>query len=412
MAAALSGLTVVELAAFIAAPMGGMALAQLGAEVIRIDALDGNADYRRWPLTRQGESLYWAGLNKGKRSVRLDLAQAEGRELAAALMTAPGPNAGIMLTNFPMRGWLAREALAARRADLISLAITGDHSGRSAVDYTVNCAVGYPLMTGHATPDAPVNHVLPAWDAITGMHAATGLLAAERHRRLTGEGRHITLALADVAFATIGHLGHIAEWEINGAERAPIGNDLFGAFGRDFATRDGRRVMVVAITARQWRGLVAATGMAEACAAIERERGIDLADEGQRFGARDAIAALVAPWCAARSLAEIAAAFDAEGVCWGPYQSVAQALAEDPRCSPANPLFARVEQPGIGTMLMPGSPLRFAGQAPPPVRPAPRLGADTDAVLADRLGLSAAAIGDLHDRGIVAGGLAPGTPHR
>lgn len=399
----LTGLRVVELAAFIAAPMGGMALAQLGATVIRIDALDGNADFRRWPLTRDGESLYWAGLNKAKRSVRIDLASPEGRELAAALIAAPGPDAGILLTNFPMRGWLARAALDARRADLISLAITGDHTGRTAVDYTVNCAVGYPLMTGHATPDAPVNHVLPAWDAITGMHAATGLLAAERHRRLTGEGRHISLALADVAFATIGHLGHIAEWEINGAERAPIGNDLYGAFGRDFGTRDGRRVMVVAITDRQWRGLVAATGMKEACAAIARERGLDLDDEGQRFAARDAIAAHVAPWCAARTLAEIAAAFDAAGVCWGPYQSIAQAIAEDPRCSPANPLFERVTQPGIGTMLMPGTPLRFAGLQPTPVAPAPRLGADTDAVLSEILGLSAAAIGRLHDRGVVGG---------
>ncbi len=401
----LTGLRVVELAAFIAAPMGGMALAQLGATVIRIDALDGNADFRRWPLTREGESLYWAGLNKGKKSVRLDLASPEGRELAAALIAAPGPDAGILLTNFPMRGWLAREALAARRADLISLAITGDHTGRTAVDYTVNCAAGYPLMTGHATPDAPVNHVLPAWDAITGMHAATGILAAERHRRLTGEGRHITLALADVAFATLGHLGHIAEWEINGAERVPIGNDLFGAFGRDFGTCDGRRVMVVAITDRQWRGLVAATGIAEGCAAIERDRGLDLADEGQRFAARDAIAALIAPWCASRTLAAIAVAFDAAGVCWGPYQSVAQALAEDPRCSPANPLFERVVQPGIGTMLMPGSALRFAGMASGPVAPAPRLGADTDAILAGILGLSGAAIGKLHDRGVVGGSL-------
>ena len=403
MFAVLNGLRVVELAAFIAAPMGGMALAQLGAEVIRIDAIDGNADYRRWPLTRNGASLYWSGLNKAKRSVRIDLASPEGRELAAALIAAPGPDAGILLTNFPMRGWLARGALAARRADLISLAITGDHTGRTAVDYTVNCAVGYPLMTGNATPEAPVNHVLPAWDAITGMHAALGLLAAERARRATGQGRHITLALADVAFATLGHLGQIAEWEINGAERMPIGNDLFGAFGRDFATRDGRRVMIVAITDRQWRGLVEATGIAEGCAAIERREGLRLTDEGDRFRARAAIAALVAPWCAARSLAEIAAAFDAHGVCWGPYQSVAQALAEDPRCSPANPLFARIEHPGIGTTLTPGSPLRFADLPPLPVVPAPRLGADTDAVLADVLGLGDRAIGALRDRGVVAG---------
>ncbi len=394
----LDGLRVVELAAFIAAPLGGMTLAQLGAEVIRIDALEGNADYKRWPLTRDGRSLYWASLNKAKRSVRLDLAQDEGRALAAALIA----EAGILLTNFPIRGWLAREALAAKRPDLISVAIVGDHTGRTAVDYTVNCAAGYPLMTGHATPDAPVNHVLPAWDVATGLQAALGILAAERRRRASGQGEHIQLALADVAFATLGHLGHIAEVEINGAARAPIGNDLFGAFGRDFATKDGRRVMIVAITERQWRGLVAATGIAEGVAAIERT-GVDLGDEGQRFRARDAIAALIAPWCAARSLGEIATALDRHGACWGPYQSVPQALAEDPRCSPANPLFARIAVPGIGETLTPGAALRFASAPAQPIAPAPLLGQDTDAVLSAVLGLDSQAIADLHERGVIAG---------
>ncbi|MGE4219278.1 MAG: CoA transferase, partial [Alphaproteobacteria bacterium] len=85
----IEGMRVVEASAFIAAPFGGMTLAQMGADVIRIDPIGGGLDINRWPVTRDGASLYWAGLNKGKRSVTIDLRSAEGRELAQALATAP-----------------------------------------------------------------------------------------------------------------------------------------------------------------------------------------------------------------------------------------------------------------------------------------------------------------------------------
>src|SRR5688572_3188303 len=100
----LAGLRVVEGSAFVAAPLGGMTLAQLGADVIRFDQIGGGLDYQRWPLASGGQSLFWAGLNKGKRSIALDLRSPEGRELATALVTAPGEEAGLFLTNFPARG--------------------------------------------------------------------------------------------------------------------------------------------------------------------------------------------------------------------------------------------------------------------------------------------------------------------
>jgi len=87
----LEDLRIVELSAFVAAPLGGMTLAQLGAEVIRIDPIGGGIDFRRWPVAANGMSLYWAGLNKEKRSVALALDRPEGRELARAIITAPGP---------------------------------------------------------------------------------------------------------------------------------------------------------------------------------------------------------------------------------------------------------------------------------------------------------------------------------
>lgn len=401
MHAILTGMRVIEASAFVAAPSGGMTLAQLGADVIRCDPVGGGVDARRWPLTRDGESLYWAGLNKGKRSIALNLREPEGRELLAELIARPGTGNGLYLTNLPARGPLTYEGLRDRRRDVVMVQITGHRDGTTALDYTVNCAVGIPMATGNARPDAPVNHMLPAWDLMTGLTAATGLLAADRYRRETGEGGHVRLALSDVAYATVGNLGHIAEAQINGEQRRAHGNDLYGAFGRDFETRDARRVMVAAITTRQWHSLCEATGSRDQMGHVASILGADLSDEGQRFEARDLIAPVIQRWIGSRTLDEVRAAFDAAGVCWGPYQSFVQMVREDPRCSSENPLFEEVEQPGIGRYLMPGSPLEFGAMARSPVRPAPRIGQHTEEVLAEVLGLSTQRIGDLRDRGMV-----------
>ncbi|MGE0596187.1 MAG: CoA transferase [Hyphomonadaceae bacterium] len=395
----LSGMRVVEASAFVAAPLGGMTLAQLGAEVIRIDAIGGGLDQHRWPVTRDGASLFWAGLNKGKKSVALDLTREEGRELAKAIACAKGPDAGILLTNFPPRGWLDHDALRSARPDLIQLTIQGDRNGGSAVDYTVNPGVGLPYLTGPDPRRAPVNHVLPAWDLITGQMAAVGILAAERRRRRDGRGQHVTLALEDVALAVMGHLGFIAEAE-RGIVREPAGNDLFGAFGRDFVCKDGARIMVVALTSKQWRALVAATGIAGQLAAIEAADHLDLSREGDRFKARAAIAALVGAWISGRPLAKVADAFDRRGVCWGRYRTVAEMVAGHPNCSAANPMFSKVEHPGIGEVLTPGIPLAFSQEARTPPGVAPRFGEHTDEVLLEVVGLTSAAVGALHDRGV------------
>ena len=131
--------------------------------------------------------------------------------------------------------------------------------------------------------------------------------------------------------------------------------------------------------------------------------GVDLSLEGDRWKARDAISAVLQPWFRERTFDEIGAAFAGSGVCWGPYQTFRQMVAEDPRCSERNPMFSMQEQPGIGRYLVPGSPIHFAAvEREAPVR-APLLGEHTDAVLAEVLGLSAAAIGKLRDEHIVGG---------
>ena len=399
----LRGMRVVEAASFIAAPSCALHLLQMGAEVVRIDQIGGGPDYNRWPLSPMTEqSLYWEGLNKGKKSIALDLSRPEGRELAARIATAPGKDAGLFVTNFPASGFLAYDRLQVLRPDLVCLRVMGWADGRQAVDYTVNAAVGLPLITGPAEFDAPVNHVLPAWDLLAGAYGAFCLLSAERSRRDTGFGQEIRLPLSDVAVASMGHLGMLAEAQLAPPGRQRFGNDLFGAFGRDFATADGKRLMVVAITRRQWQGLVGLLHLTEAVAALETELGVSFAtDEGQRFTHRGRLYPLFVPAFAARTSAELAPLLDQAGMCWGPFQTLSEGLVHDPAFSTANSMLAEVTHPG-GRYLTPGAAATLPGEARRPSTAAATLGRDTDEVLADILGLPSSEIGRLHDVALVA----------
>jgi 2-methylfumaryl-CoA isomerase len=395
----LDGLTVLEVSSFVAAPLGGLTLAQLGAEVIRVDPVGGGPDRHRWPLAPSGTSLYWAGLNKGKRSVALNFREAEGRRILGDLLISTGPGGGIVLTNAVGRPWLTYPELARLRPDLIHVQIQGHPDGRPAVDYTVNAATGFPMVTGPEGLDEPVNHVLPAWDVACGLYSAVGLLAAERRRQRTGAGSRITLALSDVALAVAGHLGYIAEAQVSGTERPRIGNHLYGGLARDFRTADGHRVMVVALTPRHFADLAAATGLTEMFASLERLLGADFRQDSDRYQHRKVITALLEPWFASRRLADVERDLAAASVLWSPYRRFTD-LVNDGTLA-ANPLMQEISQPGVGPLLAPGSPLAMDGATA--VGPAPVLGADTASVLTGRLGLSAADVRSLAERGIVGG---------
>ncbi|MGZ9020677.1 MAG: CoA transferase [Rhodoplanes sp.] len=398
----LEGMRVVEGSAFVAVPLAGMTLAQMGADVIRFDRIRGGLDYHRWPVTKDNRSLFWAGLNKGKRSLAVDMATPRGQEIVTRLICAPGPEAGMFLTNLRVRGWMDYENLKKHRDDLIMLSLLGTRDGRPAVDYTVNPAVGFPFATGPEDSAEPVCHTLPAWDLIAGQTAATALLAAERHRRLTGQGQLVEFALKDVALAAIGHLGIIGEVMVNGVDRARYGNSLFGAYGEDFETADGQRVMVIGLTARQWDGLRAATGMQEQFEELAIRLGINLAREGERFKARKEITALLEPWFRTRRVEDFARSFDEHGVTWSVFRSFKQAVKQDPDCSTQHPMFSMLEQPGIGSYLVPGLPINFSALERQPPRRASTLGEHTDEILAE-IGMSDGEIAKLHDDHVVAG---------
>ena len=399
----LNGLRVVEGSAFVAIPFAGMSLAQMGADVIRFDRIQGGLDYGRWPVTKRGESLFWAGMNKGKRSIAVDMKSPRGRELITEIVCAPGDDAGLFMTNLRVRGWMDYPTLSKRRADLVMVTLLGDRRGRPAVDYTVNPAVGFPEATGPANSTDPVAHVLPAWDCIAGQMAVSGLLAALWKRARTGKGQSVELTLKDVAAAMVGNLGIIGEVTVNGTSRTKAGNALYGAYGQEFTCADGRRVMVIGLTTRQWRGLLKVTETAAEMDALGARLGLNLSDEGARWQAREEITEVLRPWFAARTVADFGDAFDAEGLTWSEFRTFAEALEQDPDFTDDNPMFANVNQPGIGTFPVPASPLDFSRDGRRPPAPAPVLGANTEEILADVVGLPGVEIGRLFDHGIVAG---------
>ncbi|MCZ8019065.1 CoA transferase [Novosphingobium sp.] len=399
----LTGLSIVEVSSFVASPTAGLYCAQMGAEVIRIDDRRGGLDYKRYMMTREGRSLSWENLNRAKKSVALDLQTAEGRELAVQLAQKTGQ----LITNLPLDSFMAHDRIAAGRPDLVSVRIMGWHDGRQAMDFTVNAASGYPLMNGPEEWDPatapPVNQILPAWDFITGAYCAFALLAGLRHRDATGEGSELRVPLGDVAIGTAFNAGAAAEMLYRGADRERIGNAIWGAFGRDFRSRDGHRFMVAALTPKQWKATVEAFGLADAVAALEAELGVSfLASDHERFVHRHRLFDLFQQAADGFDYADLAARLTKAGATFERYRTMYE-MARDPELVTGNPLFGPSPANPSGfeypaTRSFANIPDRPAGDP----KAAPYLGEHSEEVLAERLGLSSGQIAALIDRGVVA----------
>ena len=399
---ALSGLRIIEGSAFVAAPLGGLLMAQLGAEVIRFDQLNGGLDFGRWPVTPSGESLFWHGLNRGKKSIQININSVEGKKIVSDLVTADGENGGIFLTNFPTNDWLSYQALSQKRPDLIMVSLVGNYDGSSEVDYTVNPALGYPSITGPNELDSPVNSVLPTWDLLLGSMAAIAILAAERKRRLTGVGEFITIALSDVGLFAAGALGKLAQAHLGQEEIKKDGNYLYGAFGHNFTTRDRKEIMIVCLTTRQWQNLVRATGLEQAIADLSQLHKLDLNKEGNRYLIRQSLREIFGQWVGNQSYATITKIFSENKVSWGPYQSFNELLSNDKRASAHNPIFSMVSQPGIGIIPNVDTPIRFQNVDNCSFPTSPPLGGNTIAILKKILNLTDVEIANLLEKGIVA----------
>ena len=401
--APLEGIRIIDVSTYVAGPSGAMTLAQLGADVIRVDPLGGAPDFRRLPLAPNGQSLFWAGLNKAKRSIEINLASDEGRALVEALIALPGPDGGILMTNAVGQPWLSYDAMRAHREDLIKVFIRGRSDGKAAVDYTVNAEVGLPWLTGPIESNRPVNHVLPAWDLLTGVYAATAILAAERVRNRTGRGQRVEVDLASVAVATMANLGYVADVELNDTRRVRDGNFFYGGFGGEFRTGDDERIMIVALTPRHWRNLIELTGVAVAIDHLETSLDADFSLDGDRYKHRRVLSDLIRPWFKARPCVEAVEALERAGLLWGRYRTVHNLVTDPTSLLNVSGLMSRVDQPGIGTYSMPGPVLGFSDWQPGPPTPAPILGQHTDEVLGEFLGLGERELADLRERTIIGG---------
>ena len=392
----LDGLKIIEASSFLASPTAGLYCAQFGADVVRVDQIGGGPDFHRWPVTEANDSLYWENLNRGKKSLALDLSVPQGQELLKELVRATGQ----FITNFPAEGFLSHAPLAEGRPDLVTVRVMGWADGAPALDYTVNNAVGFPMMTG-VGPE-PVNHVLPAWDLISGGYAAFAMLAAIRRREQTGEGIEVRIPLSDVAIGTVANIGGIAEVLHKDANRPRLGNAVYGLFGRDFVTKDGVRTMIVVVTHRQWANLLSALGLAHAVRAVEAERGVCFdQDDGLRFEHRDALFPLFERAIGALEHAVLAALLDGRGVVHSAYRTMLDA-AHDPRLVGENSMFADFDANPSGL----GYPAAGAFATIPQMQRsdaqgAPHNGQHSEEILSDMLGLSSGEIARLIDSGTV-----------
>lgn len=400
----LSGLRVIEVSSFVASPTAGLYLAQMGAEVIRVDHKAGGLDYDRALLTSEGRSLAWENLNRAKKSVALDLQSKEGRALLVDLVR----ETGVLITNLPVDSFLSHAAIAAQCPELVSVRIMGWHDGRQAMDFTVNAASGYPLMTGPAEWDLatapPVNQVLPAWDFITGAYCAFALLAGLRHRDATGQGIELRVPLGDVAIGTAANSGAMAEMLYRGSDRERLGNAIWGALGRDFMSRDGKRFMVAALTAKQWNALVAAFEAQAEIAALEAASGLSFAtSDANRFTERERIFAILQGAACQLDYEEIARRLTAAGATFERYRTMYE-MAQDPVLVADNPLFG--PSPANPSGFEYPATRSFAnvpGMEPGSPQPAPYLGQHSAEVLGEVLGLAPANVDDMIASGLVAG---------
>jgi 2-methylfumaryl-CoA isomerase len=403
--APLAGVKVLDISTYVAGPSCAMTLSQLGAEVTRIDPPGGASDTRRLPFSAMGRSIYWATLNRGKRSIEVNTRNPQGQELVGKLLAGQGPEGGIVVTNTVGHSGVSYDELKAWREDLIMIHILGHADGRPAVDYTINSEVGFPLITGSADDTRPVNHVLPAWDLLAGLQGVIAVLSALKVRERTGKGQYITVSLADVAATTAANLGMVAEVVINNEPRQRDGNYTFGLYGHDFKTADGGHVMTILLTPKHWYTMVELTGTRDAFAGLSVSMGLDFDDEVTRYRYRRVSSALFGPWFEQRSFAEATRALAEAKILWGPYRTV-----EDFVRSPESPLaksglFEDVYFPEIGTVPTPRAVLRFDEDvvSVPRAKNSPGVGTETNEVLHEDLGLDDEAIAALRAAGVIGG---------
>ena len=386
----LAGVRVVDLSRVLAGPYATMALADLGADVVKVEHPLGGDETRSWgPPFAGGESAYFLSVNRSKRSVALDLKDPEGRELALALCA----RADVVIENFRVGGakrlGIDYDAVRARRSDVVYCTISGfgrrEPRDRAGDDFTVQAESGLMSITGDADGE-PMKVGVAVVDVLAGLNAATAILAALHRRSRTGEGELIEISLLDSAFAALVNVASGAL--VTGEEPARYGNAHPSIVPyQPFRTADG----LLAVAAAN-DGL-----FVRLCETIDRS---DLAAD-ERYATNDArvrnrktLVAELDEVFASRTTDEWLAVLLAAGVPSGEIRGVHSALQL------AGDATTDVKHPTAGTLPLVNAPFSFAYATLSEPQPPPLLGEHTAEVLAE-VGVDEERLAALERRGVI-----------
>ena len=392
---ALTGLTVLDLSRVLSGPFATMTLADLGADVVKIEQPGTGDDTRQWgPPFQGGEAAYFLSVNRNKRSLAVDLKSADGLALVREL----AGRADVVVENFrpgtAARLGLGYHDLAAENFGLVYASIsgygqTGPDSHRAGYDAIAQARSGIMSVTGEAD-GPPVRVGVSSADLVAGMWAVIGILAALRERDRSGHGQWVDISLLD---GSVSWLTYVAAGYFATGTRPPRYGSAHPTIApyQGFATKDGDLMLAVG-NDEIWRRFDPVAGLDEL---VDDPR---FATNPQRVSHRDELLPLVAAAMTSRTSAQWIELLDAAGVPVGPIQTVDEVMT-DPQVL-ARGMVGEVEHPTAGTLRTVNCPVRLTA-TPPQVRTAPpTLGQHTDEVLAE-LGLDRARIGELRARGAV-----------
>lgn len=397
----LTGIRVIDLSRVLAGPWATQSLADMGAEVIKIERPGSGDDTRSFApfLTREdgspGESIYFLSTNRGKRSITIDLSHPEGQELVRRIIDT----ADVVVENYKV-GNLAKfnldyAALSARNPRLIYCSITGfgqtgPHSARAGYDLVIQAMGGLMSITGEPG-NHPVKSGVAMADILTGLYATQAILAALYERQSSKQGQYIDLALLDVQIATLANqgAGYLMTREIPKRHGNAHGSVVPY---QDFSTSDGRIVIAVANDS-QFARLAQIIGLPQ-LAADPRYR-----VNAARVRYRDELLQLIGERLQLKTSAEWLAALDRESIPAGPINSL-KSVFEEPQVEARNLLVEFPSTDGVPVRLV-GSPIRFSRTPVSHELPPPKLGQHTDEILEYLLHESADRIAHLHKKKVV-----------
>ncbi|RFP09283.1 CoA transferase [Duganella sp. BJB488] len=392
--AALAGVRVLDLSRVLAGPWAGQLLADLGADVVKVERPVAGDDTRAWGPPwlddadgqATGESAYYLSANRNKRSVTIDLGRPEGRQLVRQLAA----KADILIENFKLGGLrqygLDYDSLRALNPRLIYCSITGfgqtgPYAARAGYDFLIQGMGGLMSLTGRpdgAQGAGPVKVGVALTDIMTGLYASNAVLAALAHRERSGQGQYIDLALLDVQIACLAN--QAANYLVGGVAPGRMGNAHPNIVPyQDFPTADGYMIIAVGNDG-QFAGLCRTLGRPEWA---EDAR---FATNPQRVRHRDELVALMRAVTTGRGTDEWVALMEAAGVPCGPINTLDRVFA-DPQVR-ARGLHIDLPHPLAGSVPLVANPIRMSA-TPVQYRSAPpTLGQHTDEVLAAWLDLT------------------------